>query len=326
MKDYIHWIDILKGLGIFLVILGHTIKNNDLYLWIYSFHMPLFFFISGYLMNPQTKLVCYKSFVWKKAKSLLLPFVFFRIFLVIYWFFIEKYFRQLDLGPIWFLVVLFGVEILITPLLLHWKKVWHNIIVVLLCIGLFYVFNTIQIDSRIIHELLKWLARIFNSGIWFSLAFIIKKLVCKYSFSQKFVLIIFVISMVISISGFKYNGNVSIFSNTVNNLILYLILGMSGIGMLTFICKLIIRRNSLIEWVGMYTIIILAVHEPIKRIILKCFSIICNENIEDIQSNLLLAFLISFLVLLSCVPIIMLFKWLKNHSGTMGTLMLSFVR
>lgn len=42
-------LDIAKGLGIILVVLGHIIPEN---IWarsiIYSFHMPLFFLISGF--------------------------------------------------------------------------------------------------------------------------------------------------------------------------------------------------------------------------------------------------------------------------------------
>jgi fucose 4-O-acetylase-like acetyltransferase len=49
------YIDIAKGLGLFLVILGHIIQlkfpenygENSMRMWIYSFHMPLFFFLSG---------------------------------------------------------------------------------------------------------------------------------------------------------------------------------------------------------------------------------------------------------------------------------------
>lgn len=39
-------IDISKGLGIFLVVWGHVI-NNQANIYIFSFHMPLFFFLSG---------------------------------------------------------------------------------------------------------------------------------------------------------------------------------------------------------------------------------------------------------------------------------------
>ena len=39
----IGWIDIAKGYGILLVILGH-LNVGLLGKWIYTFHMPLFFF------------------------------------------------------------------------------------------------------------------------------------------------------------------------------------------------------------------------------------------------------------------------------------------
>ena len=61
--QHLEWIDSVKGLAIFLVIVGHCIDGyrdagifkqyllefNSLHNFIYSFHMPLFFIISGYL-------------------------------------------------------------------------------------------------------------------------------------------------------------------------------------------------------------------------------------------------------------------------------------
>lgn len=75
-----------------------------------------------------------------------------------------------------------------------------------------------------------------------------------------------------------------------------------------------------------YTIIILAVHEPIKRIILKLISIFFNEDIYIIESNIFMALFIAFVVLLLCIPVIYLFKYLKKHLGKIGTLLLNFVR
>ena len=43
------WVDILKGMGIIFVCLGHLSPGIFTETHIYSFHMPLFFFISGYL-------------------------------------------------------------------------------------------------------------------------------------------------------------------------------------------------------------------------------------------------------------------------------------
>ena len=49
MKDNrIEWVDEAKGIGIILVMLGHCYLNWNFCFWFYSFHMPLFFILSGY--------------------------------------------------------------------------------------------------------------------------------------------------------------------------------------------------------------------------------------------------------------------------------------
>lgn len=57
MNARISYIDQLKGIAILLVVLGHVIgynncENSFLWRFIYSFHMPLFMFISGYVCSP----------------------------------------------------------------------------------------------------------------------------------------------------------------------------------------------------------------------------------------------------------------------------------
>lgn len=79
MTKRITYLDSLKAILILLVILGHAVQfnteeyeTNPLFQFIYSFHMPLFLFISGYL-------TCRGSFkrwnIGKRALQLLLPFV-----------------------------------------------------------------------------------------------------------------------------------------------------------------------------------------------------------------------------------------------------------
>lgn len=71
--------------GIVLVVLGHsgfeeTIIQQNLYVihsWIYSFHMPLFFMVSGYLFsltNIDFKSIDYAAFMKKKVIRLLIPY------------------------------------------------------------------------------------------------------------------------------------------------------------------------------------------------------------------------------------------------------------
>ena len=74
----IAWVEICKGLGIYLVVLGHANINLMLHECIYLFHMPLFFFLSGYLHTPKSDLTGYCK---KKTIHLLVPYVSFLLLL-----------------------------------------------------------------------------------------------------------------------------------------------------------------------------------------------------------------------------------------------------
>lgn len=84
MKERYKELDMMKGIGILLVYLGHSfnlygLKWNSLFLFLYrttySFHMPLFFFISGLLSNTDKELDL-KKFYKGKLKRLLIPYFF----------------------------------------------------------------------------------------------------------------------------------------------------------------------------------------------------------------------------------------------------------
>ena len=81
-KKYYPEIDILKGIAIFLVVLGHAITvypvnlhnvkaTSLIFEWVESVHMPLFFLVSGFTFS-------YHEGYWKKkAKRILVPYLFF---------------------------------------------------------------------------------------------------------------------------------------------------------------------------------------------------------------------------------------------------------
>lgn len=74
-KNRIDWIDWAKLIGMFLVVLGHCMPNHAIY--IYSFHMPLFFALSGLTYKPRP----IKEEIKLSAKRLLIPYcTFFAIF------------------------------------------------------------------------------------------------------------------------------------------------------------------------------------------------------------------------------------------------------
>ena len=88
MRTRLEYIDMMRGI-ILLVVIGHIIQfnngplDNPIFEFIYSFHMPLFFFISGYIaqktvhIHQVTHLI---PFILKKARALLIPMFVWQLF------------------------------------------------------------------------------------------------------------------------------------------------------------------------------------------------------------------------------------------------------
>lgn len=86
----VEWVDIAKGIGIILVVLGHYLFNlktafiagdiaNSTITVIYLFHMPLFFFISGFLFKENKNILIDIAY---QFKNLVIPYICF-FFLVV---------------------------------------------------------------------------------------------------------------------------------------------------------------------------------------------------------------------------------------------------
>ena len=84
-RDRDHRIDFLRGVAIFLVLWGHVIQygtpgsldfsDNWMYKIIYSFHMPLFTLISGYLFSYSCSHMELGRLLVRKVQSLLQPII-----------------------------------------------------------------------------------------------------------------------------------------------------------------------------------------------------------------------------------------------------------
>lgn len=107
-KTRLDYIDVTRGIGIILVVLGHLNPGEGVERWIYSFHMPLFFVISGLLCRDM-------PVKWKKR---LFPYVKWWIFSLLFGMIPlvhepsslkEFLFLNGSVGynsPLWFLIVL----------------------------------------------------------------------------------------------------------------------------------------------------------------------------------------------------------------------------
>lgn len=77
----IEYIDLAKFIGIFLMVLCHAGMHNMATSVIYAFHMPLFFFLSGYLFDRNKTSTTFGSIMRKKAFSILVPYYLFSFIL-----------------------------------------------------------------------------------------------------------------------------------------------------------------------------------------------------------------------------------------------------
>lgn len=73
MQKRIAYLDVAKAIAIVAVLLGHVGGAPDVVGSLcYSFHMPLFFILSGYFLKPAVR--CDAAFVRKSARALLVPY------------------------------------------------------------------------------------------------------------------------------------------------------------------------------------------------------------------------------------------------------------
>lgn len=134
MKEQrIEWIDLARGYGVILVIWAH-LQDEGLRSWIYSFHMPLFFMLSGYVFNAS---YVFKKFILKKIKRIIVPYFCLGVPMVLFQtladslngdVFLERLFLNINLlllqkrlWTLWYLAVLFFVNIFFY-IMVRWCK------------------------------------------------------------------------------------------------------------------------------------------------------------------------------------------------------------
>ncbi|MCE5336142.1 MAG: acyltransferase family protein [Desulfobacteraceae bacterium] len=103
-SNRVEWIDTLKGIGIFLVFFGHvSFTDKSVVKYIFSFHMPLFFFISGMFFKYSDVRKGFRQFFVKKVRSRLIPYACFGLLTYCIWLFpmlLKKYGVYQGLQPV----------------------------------------------------------------------------------------------------------------------------------------------------------------------------------------------------------------------------------
>lgn len=314
-KEYFNWIDILKGLGIILVILGHLRVSHDLLNYIYLFHMPLFFFISGYLMDVE-KYNSINQLVKKKTKSLLVPYITFSIISIICY----SVFGEIDIDlsgtvlaflegkrneifynvPLWFLLGLFVIEIMYFV----FKKIIRNNIALLFLVILL---NFVAVVVLKVIETPKWIWSIDTALyylLYYQLGNLFKmyysKINIKNTFNKMTIGIIVFLCVSFNLILLISPDQIQFVYNYVNvkREFLFIWLMFCGItGIVTYVSlSMFIKQLEPLEYLGRNSLIIFTLHYPIGIWAVDMLKVHLQFNI--INSNVLSIVQLIFILLI----------------------------
>lgn len=241
MEQRIEWIDTAKGFAIFLVLFGHFCNFSQGTAIIYSFHMPLFFFLAGLVFNP-SKYNNFKVFFIKKFKDLMIPCFIFNI-VYLCWNFIHIYVLHAEgnlfknmLGILiqqrntdfscgaWFITCMFCAEIL---LYLVFKLSKSNIYITTTLVILLFLLGCIYC-THVTHTL-PWNIDASLIAIFFIyLGYCSKEYVSKI---KPVHMLFFIPLFLISLLNFYSNSRqrVEMYANSYGNILLFLLAAFCGI-------------------------------------------------------------------------------------------------
>lgn len=152
-------IDVARGIAILCVILGH-LSNNSINRVVYTFHLPIFFLISGYFLNTETSTF---NYIRKKLRTLVIPYIITSIAIILFamlrgfiinrnavdpakdWidsaiygsgYYLRGVINVNEIGPIWFLWASFFSGIIVRSVLKTDYRI--RILTILVCFVLGY--------------------------------------------------------------------------------------------------------------------------------------------------------------------------------------------
>lgn len=279
-RQRLNYIDVCKALGIILVVLGHTHTIPDeLYLIIYSFHMPLFFIIAGFVYNRANNKSAFHSYLMKKIKQYLLPYFVFSIInlaIEVLWrllitkqnvngdyFFIKIrgiFFCYSDIenmpncSPVWFLMCLFVASILFwwimkLPLRFSWIPALLGTLI-----------NYFVLPYCKNHTSFPWKFPTFFLAVTFMyVGFILKLFISKSNtiITKKLPVIVFSILLILSSFAVVVftDNKVGMNENTYGNYLIFIITSIAiSCSFILLVSKMNFLENSFILWLGRNTL------------------------------------------------------------------------
>lgn len=282
------WVDIAKGLGIIAVVLGHS--GSKLTPYLYWFHMPAFFILSGYLFKPLSSYGAVKDYAFRKAKRFFLPYLAFLITVIL----MERYVRyrhglslgieQEELnnwifggsnlkgwfGPFWFITCMYLTQTVFAFLSVNVQsRTW---LVGLVLTGSYFLAHLESILLRTHRVVVPWGADVMLLAVvYFAIGYFARGFVQRYASSR----LVFALSSLLTVGyillhrmkimGFGLDMKYAQYNHLILDLLVPLTMTLALIGLSQILAQW--KFANLLALAGTLSMPIMYLHIPVNKLL-----------------------------------------------------------
>ena len=324
---------------------GHIRLGDWSNAFVYAWHIPLFFFLSGMVFN-KSKYASFQVFLLKKVKSLLVPYVIFSFLTWIiwaaysysthahidsYWMPLAQTFIAQGSGgfllhnvPLWFVTCLFMMEVIY-----YFISSWNKLLIIvstLLMAAISWVMIT-QVRTVDV-TLLPWNLEVVFLGIPLFAAghLLVQKVghqqMQNWVNQHRITSLLLVIGLAAFVLvGSHYNGSISFGHADIHNPLITYPCAFMGVFMILLICMLLASTKACennvvwmkwLKWFGRNSFTAMAIHNPIKGIVCVVVGIVLGCGSTQVSQSDSYAFVAFVVTLTTTVVGICITNWIKN--------------
>lgn len=90
---------------------------------------------------------------------------------------------------------------------------------------------------------------------------------------------------------------------------LFIFIGLAMLGTVIYwMLSVVIGKCKLLEWLGINSLVIFALHGPIYRALLFVVSFVTKTNVADIRNNLFMCLFVSIFTVVSLIPFVLIWN------------------
>lgn len=278
--ERIEWLDVLKGIGVILVILGHALGDCYIKTWVYAFHLGIFYYAAGYTFSPD-KYTNIWQFAKKKIKTIIIPYLFYSLLCIVFVAFWNLAKGQQSLtevlesglnscigtvimlrgscyeGYCWFLPLICFINILYFAIYAITKKnrwVCHFVVILLYLLGIVYQ-KYIGVSLPLYIDAIPVAMLLFHLGCVTKNTLFTKQTYVGFGISV-------ILTFVIAFLQYRVHFRSDLYEHTVGFPISFFVSNTIGIYMALQL-SLIIKRQKVIAHLGRNSLRFYALHRPI---------------------------------------------------------------